>query len=227
MCRRCSKEFRSDSELQKHSESTIPCEFRPSDREGCSPEQLKLLKSKKNVSGKAEIERWRTIYLILFPHATQVPSPCKNHQKFQPHSISNGCIVCETRGNCCRRVLEEFKEFVIAELPKKIDQDIGAHFTIRIGRTKSRLKDIVCNRTEELLQTFLDRKQNPEAGIQPSRSDQLGVVSLPMNHGSGLSPNLLPRSMHLPTRNSRRRANSELSHSPKSSNPISKRIALE
>ena len=107
------------------------------------------------------------------------------------------------------------------ELPRKINQDIAgtSHITLRIGNTKSRLNKIIDNRTKEVLEIFLNKELNPP------KYKHLGTAPRPLN--CDLSPNTNPGLVHLPARKSRRRANSELSCSPKSSNHLAKRVALE
>jgi hypothetical protein len=217
MCQRCSTEFKSHSDLQKHYRSTVGCKPRPSDLEGCSALQKTELRCRKDNSGKTEIEKWKDMYRILFSKHERIPSPCKSSGS--RHSTSNDSIVCQ-KGNCCRKALEKFKEeYIVSELPLKIHQDIGTNFTLRIGKTKSRLKEVIGNHADQLLRSFLDRElgprlesQNSKTGLKPLRRDRLTV---PLYGDSGLSPNAFPRSAHLPTRNPRRRAHSELSTSPK------------
>jgi hypothetical protein len=136
--------------------------------------------------------------------------------------ISNDHIVYEAKGNCCRRALEKFKEEIITELPKKIDQEVDAHFTLRTGKLKSRLKQIVCNCTEGLLQAFLGREFRAQTTQRNSKSKAISLVA---NRDTTLSPNGFPTQFSVKV--SRRRANSEVSTSPKSSNHTSKRLATQ
>ena len=59
--------------------SELPCHLVPATSdEGCTEEQLRLLKTRPKLSGgTTEEDRWRDMYMIIFPDTKTVPSPCE------------------------------------------------------------------------------------------------------------------------------------------------------
>jgi hypothetical protein len=81
-CRRCNVIFESDSDLMEHSRSVIGCETTDAaPPEGFNQDQERALKGRKNMfrAGDEE-EKWKIVYLILFPETPlgELPSPCKS-----------------------------------------------------------------------------------------------------------------------------------------------------
>ncbi|KAG8357684.1 hypothetical protein FVEN_g4429 [Fusarium venenatum] len=77
-CARCFTDFENDSDLDEHRRNTVACEVR--DRPSAPPRvdkgMMQLLKQrKKSTTPVTEMDKWYTVYKIIFPHETQVPSP--------------------------------------------------------------------------------------------------------------------------------------------------------
>jgi hypothetical protein len=80
VCARCGKQFDTEITMQKHSKEVIPCKVGNSDEvDGYSKEQEKQLRGRKRPPNQTEEDRWREIYIILFPTDPEmsIPSPCE------------------------------------------------------------------------------------------------------------------------------------------------------
>lgn len=80
-CRRCYATFASESLLTDHSRSANSCVVRDAvPMEGFDKDQEKALKGRKTMfRAQTEEEKWRIVYLILFPDTAlgEMPSPCE------------------------------------------------------------------------------------------------------------------------------------------------------
>ncbi|GKU04515.1 hypothetical protein FLAG1_06064 [Fusarium langsethiae] len=77
-CARCLTEFEHHSQLDDHRRSTVACEVRdkPSAPLHVDEGTMQLLKQrKKSSSPLTEKDKWDTVYKIIFPNDTQIPSP--------------------------------------------------------------------------------------------------------------------------------------------------------
>ncbi|KAI1379682.1 hypothetical protein F4677DRAFT_441889 [Hypoxylon crocopeplum] len=83
-CPRCDATFDSDVSLEMHARQDPPCEIvtkRP--REGINSTTEKLLRSRnKEFNGKTEEEKWKHVYIVLFPadNPRDLPSPYHESQ---------------------------------------------------------------------------------------------------------------------------------------------------
>jgi hypothetical protein len=79
-CRRCYITFGDESQLTAHSRSAFSCAMRDAEPpSGFDKDQETALKSRsKMFQAESEEEKWRIIYLILFPDTAlgELPSPC-------------------------------------------------------------------------------------------------------------------------------------------------------
>jgi hypothetical protein len=81
-CPRCQKVFFVRFKLDNHITFEELCVWRPRPEEfrnTFSPDKFDLLKSRKGHGGLTEAEKWRQVYMILFPDDPDqgIPSPCK------------------------------------------------------------------------------------------------------------------------------------------------------
>ncbi|KAG8676408.1 hypothetical protein FPOAC1_002411 [Fusarium poae] len=77
-CSRCFTDFERHSDLDEHQRSTVACEVRdrPSAPLHVDKGTMQLLKQRKKSTGPVtESDKWYTMYEIIFPHETHVPSP--------------------------------------------------------------------------------------------------------------------------------------------------------
>jgi hypothetical protein len=138
--------------------------------------------------------------------------------------------VFESRSSYCRRILGNFKDYIVAELPRRIDQDMRSLYLFK--KSKSGLMTSVTRHTTELLQMFIEKDQGLYSTTQPERARPRGLTdnyltTLPPPLGN--NPNLPPSAyvVKLPARPARRRADDEPSRSPESSRRLPKRVARE
>lgn len=81
-CRRCYMSFETDMDYDAHMRSTDRCENRPppEQTDGFNAMQKNRLRSRpKGYKSMSEAQKWRHVYLILFPETREsdIPSPCK------------------------------------------------------------------------------------------------------------------------------------------------------
>ncbi|KIW09128.1 hypothetical protein, variant 1 [Verruconis gallopava] len=143
-CRRCNAIFDTETSLTVHSKQEISC--LPTvgiELEGFDKNQEKMLKAKKKLPHLSEAEKWIEIFKILFPHddPDQIPSP-----------------YCDlTRSDFDH--LEKFKDYVIQELPEKLQsilQCSGPDGDGPLNREDplQRISTIVQQVAEEVLQSY-------------------------------------------------------------------------
>ncbi|OMP87773.1 hypothetical protein BK809_0007863 [Diplodia seriata] len=82
ICPRCQAQFDTEEEVTDHLNAPERCEKRPrkAHLEGFDREQELKLRTKKRSKGEgSEEEKWRGVYMILFPNASlgEVPSACR------------------------------------------------------------------------------------------------------------------------------------------------------
>jgi hypothetical protein len=80
-CRRCNVTFDNENQLTDHSRLSEGCTIRTGiPIEGFNKDQGKALKGRRTMfRAGSEEEKWKIIYLILFPSTApgMLPSPCK------------------------------------------------------------------------------------------------------------------------------------------------------
>lgn len=84
---RCWEVFKTDELLNAHLQQDPPCETRKNQAlvEGFTKDQEKRLRSRKKAQADTTDEdKWREIYMILFPYddVQSIPSPCKSFSLF-------------------------------------------------------------------------------------------------------------------------------------------------
>lgn len=82
ICPRCQEQFDSEEEVTGHLNAPERCEKKPrkANEEGFDREQELRLRTKKRSKGEgSEEEKWRAVFMVLFPNApvSEVPSPCR------------------------------------------------------------------------------------------------------------------------------------------------------
>jgi hypothetical protein len=89
----------------------------------------------------------------------------------------------EDHGNCCRRLLERFKEYIIEELPKQELAEGGSHIRNLMGlksRVKKPMKAMVSHGVEDLFTKFSTHVFPSLSTLQHRTSDSLLPVGIPM-----------------------------------------------
>jgi hypothetical protein len=80
-CQRCYVEFENDEDLNAHSRSRAPCTLEKQRHiEGINKAQYDALKDKGRMhKAQSEEDKWKIVYLILFPDTAmdEMPFPCR------------------------------------------------------------------------------------------------------------------------------------------------------
>ncbi|KFA53822.1 hypothetical protein S40293_01611 [Stachybotrys chartarum IBT 40293] len=83
-CQRCGQQFVTSQALQSHLRAPMPCKLAEINmNQGfMSQPQWDEISRKRGLGGQSVVQRWKEIYLVLFPEVDEasVPSPCKYHQ---------------------------------------------------------------------------------------------------------------------------------------------------
>jgi hypothetical protein len=68
--------FKTEAEVRDHAKSRDPCDIVQANRDGFDLDQKKKLKAR---SKQPEMEKWKEMYIILFPGVpvSNIPTPCK------------------------------------------------------------------------------------------------------------------------------------------------------
>ena len=74
-CRRCYLTFEHESELDHHHEQRLPCiPAKPKFEERICVQKMEITKKRR---GMSIVDRWNSIFTILFPQIDVPESPCK------------------------------------------------------------------------------------------------------------------------------------------------------
>ncbi len=95
-CFRCHASLENDRQLQDHLRTDPPCPIRAEQRtEGINAAQEKRLRSRKKTQKiMSEVDKWKDVYVILFPgdDPATMPSPCKfPASRWYPGVRRNSC----------------------------------------------------------------------------------------------------------------------------------------
>ncbi|KAF2667447.1 hypothetical protein BT63DRAFT_292619 [Microthyrium microscopicum] len=108
LCHRCSSRFVTELELANHQQDEEPCQRRRLDlNHGFGVQVKEQLRSKKGLKGLSEDQKWRAIYLILFPGTSQANIPCPH---FDVHQA------------CRKPLMEEFLRFCLPQLETTLEK---------------------------------------------------------------------------------------------------------
>jgi hypothetical protein len=121
-------------------------------KDGFTFEIYLILHSKKLFPGQDEEDKWREIYLLLFPFAESIPGPCKPTAQVKPTDLREAylAVVCESDGSY---ILEpsftkydtSFEEFCNARLEEEFRRQAGALVSRTVRPLETQLLDQVSN----------------------------------------------------------------------------------
>ncbi|KAI1354355.1 hypothetical protein F5Y01DRAFT_14300 [Xylaria sp. FL0043] len=120
-CPRCNARFGDDEALRAHLRADEPCK-----RSHVTPEEgidqdteRKLRERKRPNSGETETQRWKDIYLLLFPQAdpNAIPSPYPDHDETAAHSKN-----FERYKRVEKRIKRELPRLVKQRVEKKFEK---------------------------------------------------------------------------------------------------------
>ncbi|KAK5629133.1 hypothetical protein RRF57_004848 [Xylaria bambusicola] len=146
---------RSSDLFVDHQRAVVPCELRdPEPIEGFDGDQETQLKARKKKSQiVSEVDKWRAAFQILFPHvpADEIPSPFYEYEQ----------LVDVTSRS--RETLTECEQYVLREIPLRLQQILTAEFDrdFQIVKQSLRTQAIEHTRTlvASLFQEFRDLRQ--------------------------------------------------------------------
>ncbi|OIW32952.1 hypothetical protein CONLIGDRAFT_156815 [Coniochaeta ligniaria NRRL 30616] len=173
-CPRCRSTFKTEAQLNDHMRSETPCDIvsKMEEEEECNPEQQRLLRARTNTTTLTDEERWRTMYTILFPNTTTVPSPYYDDGPAQEKIHAQDA--------------EKYADHLRRELPSQLRQELEDHVQREFGAIEEVMRDqlanIVRNVTQRILETWRDSttKSAPAdstevaSGTESSRGSTLG-----------------------------------------------------
>ncbi len=136
----------------------------------------------------------------------------------------------EPKSSYCRRMLSNFKDYIISDLPRRIDQDMTSLYLFK--KSKSGLTTSVDRHITEILQKFVEKDHCRFSTSKPDRArsrvltdNYLKTLPVPLRKNPELPPSAYV--VKLPARPARRPADDEPSPSSKSSRRAPKRVARE
>lgn len=180
-CPRCWGVFKSDELLRSHLQQNPPCHMSENRTlvEGFTKDQEKRLRSRKKAQADTTDEdKWREIYMILFPddEEASIPSPYYEATDYDdPSPPSN-----KTPGS----ELEDYTTFVKREMPTLVRRELEVllqnDFHDIDQRLRSRISDMVLQLQPRLLDLYKQSQMPLSEYGQPtdSRSSGLGPDTL-------------------------------------------------
>ncbi|KAI1178133.1 hypothetical protein F4777DRAFT_145281 [Nemania sp. FL0916] len=128
-CARCGEHFNSQQTFDDHQRAAVVCELRPSQPiDGFDEDQAKQLKSRKKPRHiVSEVDKWRAVFQILFPHipADTIPSPFYDPEESEAKTQ-------RTLSECKKYVLRELPLRLRAVMPHEYDRDLLIELTMGI-----------------------------------------------------------------------------------------------
>ncbi|KAK3293800.1 uncharacterized protein B0H64DRAFT_173147 [Chaetomium fimeti] len=166
-CPRCWETFKAEAQLQLHLQQDPPCSVQRNRtlQEGFTKDQEKKLRSrKKGHADMTDVDKWREIYMILFPDDEQsaIPSPYYNE------SEDGG----ENQAPNGYGELEDYATFIRREMPTLVRRELETLFREEFQdieeRVRPRIADIVMNLQPRLLGLY-QQSQMPLSEYGPQQ----------------------------------------------------------
>ncbi|KAI1302012.1 hypothetical protein F5Y03DRAFT_215068 [Xylaria venustula] len=165
-CMRCWECFESEQDYVDHQRAPTPCELKESEPiEGFDADQERQLRSRKKKSHVvSEVDKWRAVFQILFPHimSDEIPSPFYEYDQLASSA---------TRSH---ETLTECEEFVLREIPLRLRKLLTLEFDrdFEIIEQSLRVRAIEHTKTliASLFQEFRNLRQQdaaPAMTLQP------------------------------------------------------------
>jgi hypothetical protein len=199
-CPRCRLIFTAETLLRDHQRATLPCPLRdgPSD-EGFDAAQEKRLRSrKKEQPNMTEDDKWRKVYMILFPNDDygKMPSPCKGTLLFRMQTMELLTLVdydedyVKTSGDTTADAeLSRYEAFLQQELPSSIRRELDARVEEALDNTevnlRSQLPYIFQDMQRRLFRAYLQFRitQQPGRSAITSQQTQDNIILEPEQNG--------------------------------------------
>ncbi|KAK1826118.1 hypothetical protein QBC39DRAFT_235185, partial [Podospora conica] len=186
-CVRCWEVFKTDEALNAHLQQDPPCETRKNQTlvEGFTKDQEKRLRSRKKAQADTTDEdKWREIYMILFPYDEwqSIPSP------FYEASDYEG----EGGGTSGSGELEDYATFVQREMPTLVRRELETLFDLEFQDVEEPLR----RRVAEIVVKLQPRLLNLYKQTQTPLSDYGPPSNEPSGGATGSEPGLTPTMSH-------------------------------
>ncbi|KAK4209627.1 hypothetical protein QBC37DRAFT_430117 [Rhypophila decipiens] len=193
-CPRCWAVFSTDDDLQVHQQQDPPCETSHNVGlvEGYSREQEKRLRSRKKAQPcMTDEDKWREIYMILFPDDDQdsIPSPYYDDMDINER---------EEGGGGAETALEDYATFVRREMPTLVRRELEVLFEDEFKDIDERLRPRVAKIVLELQPKLLNlykQSQLPLSEYGPQNLDHIAPGQTPAsNSETGIASTVSPAS---------------------------------
>ncbi|KAI1811529.1 hypothetical protein GGS20DRAFT_579026 [Poronia punctata] len=165
-CPRCQEPFACDKALQDHLRADEPCKKRNMVlEEGIDLDtEKKLRERKKHNSSETETQRWKDIYLLLFPSADRdaIPSPYRDYDGVKRRS---------TRENF-KRVEKHLKK----ELPQIVKKKLVKRVGVMEDKLLNEMNDLVRHSVVECMKALLQDDTSSPTSAQTSRATTPGLM---------------------------------------------------
>ncbi|KAI1359916.1 hypothetical protein F5Y08DRAFT_62871 [Xylaria arbuscula] len=160
-CLRCYTPFDTEAERDSHMRSTDQCELRdpPAPIEGFNTSQRVELKSRpRGLKNMSEPQKWRRVYLILFPGTPEIeiPSPYYEFQTPRDHGHPVDLMM-------------EYEEYLERELPLRVRQQLE----VRVERALDPVEEVLRGELVEIVRDVqLELFQRFRSSVIPPVDDQ-------------------------------------------------------
>lgn len=192
-CPRCWAVFSTEEALQAHQQQNPPCERSETVTlvEGFSREQEKKLRSRKKAQpNMTDEDKWRDIYMILFPDDDKDSIPSPYYDESDDGEREEGGIHADTPGG----ELDDYAAFVRREMPTLVRRELEVLFDNELNgideKIKSRVANIVLDLQPKLLNLY-KQSQLPLSEYGPEKPGQPAALQTPgQTPGSNSEPGM-------------------------------------
>lgn len=186
-CPRCHEAFESEKTQLEHLTAEKPCQKREKPKlEGIDSSTEKILRSRKHMQKhNNEEDRWREIYLILFPgtNAESIPNPYYEYHK-SAHSQQPDAVESE---------FAKYEQFLGAELPSRVRQQLEIRIEAALDpldefkTLKGQIIDIVRDTQLQLFKLYKTGSSNLPTETDSTPGGQGGMSEVPCLRSSNPS----------------------------------------
>ncbi|PSN65855.1 hypothetical protein BS50DRAFT_621649 [Corynespora cassiicola Philippines] len=172
-CQRCWRTYKDEPALTEHLRSVDACAIREQQpEEGLDKKQIEQLKSRQSMfRADDDEEKWRIIYLILFPDTppTQLPTPYYDDGDTADDAESSSPKASD---------ITQYEAYLRRELPRRVRKELEIAIEKMVGpieeTLKNQLEDIVRNCQERLSKTYQPGPQlcNINMGTESIENDR-------------------------------------------------------
>ncbi|KAK1727827.1 uncharacterized protein BDZ83DRAFT_611184 [Colletotrichum acutatum] len=170
-CPRCRSIFKTEAEVGVHLKAKALCDVIQGEGqvEGFDAAQEKLLKSKKRRKGvKTEEDKWREIFIILFPNHKDVPDP------FYKTPVNDQTATDQTP----KREQDDVESIFTRDIPSPVEEEMSSKLEEAVGgrltkKKRRKLLNVFRGFAVEMLRQSAERDIKNRAITLPSKSSQI------------------------------------------------------